>query len=106
MPRKKKLGTTVDEMQRLLGTVQEQLSAAQAAGTDPTRLGSLLKETRLCLGSLGRLRGEANRINERTITQSPAWRRIAARTIEVLQRHPQALRDLLAAWRELDGMDL
>lgn len=90
----------------VLAAASEASALYEKAKTDPDasyrdRTGALHALSRM-LRDLATLRGELEP-TEASILRTPAWGRLRTLTLEVLRKHPDALKDLVAAWQALEG---
>lgn len=101
MPRPKAKKTSLELAEAHLERVENQIKSCPV---DDVPLG-LLKERRAANAAVARLRGDAQRLNERTLLKSPAWRRIETAVGAALVPFPEAAKAVVEALRELEARE-
>lgn len=94
-PKKKE---SLERAEKHLKDIEDRIAAGENGPT-------MLKERRMAIGAISRLKGETQRINERTILKSPAWRRIQKAIIDALIEEPAAAKRVIKALQTLEARE-
>lgn len=91
--------STLEIAQRLRASASEQL--IEAANLPPVERGRIERHVRDTIRMVSSITGEGLTIDEKKILKTPAWARLEAAILKVLEPHPKLMRELGEALAEL-----